>query len=250
MSPNVRSTVFARNLRVSLITFLFLLSGAFVSQASAQVRSTAVMFAFAGVKLPMPTPAAVNYSRPMARLVGTSERAALPRPFRPRIVLIETNHPVAPAPTTPAVPAAPVSAAPVPAVSAASALEVRALALINAERAKKGLKPMVLDSLLLQAARMHSQNMATRDFFNHVSPDGKTANERLKVLGLHGWKAMGENIAYNMGYEDPVAFAVEKWLESPLHRQNMLSPMWTSSAIGIATASDGRIFFTELFLAR
>lgn len=247
MSPNVRSTFFARNLRVSLITFLFLLSGVFVSQASAQVRSTAVMFAFAGVKLPMPTPATLNYARPMARLVGTSEHTALPRPFRPRIVLIETNHPVAPAPVTPA---APVSPVPAPAMSAASALEIRALALINAERAKKGLKPLVLDSLLLQAARMHSQNMATRDFFNHVSPDGKTANERLKVLGLHGWKAMGENIAYNMGYEDPVAFAVEKWMESPLHRQNMLSPMWTSSAIGIATAADGRIFFTELFLAR
>ncbi|MEO6392572.1 MAG: CAP domain-containing protein [Pyrinomonadaceae bacterium] len=244
MSPNVRSYVFARNLRVSLITFLFLLSGLFVSQASAQVRSTAVMFAFVGVKLPMPTPATTNYAHPMARLVGTSERAALPRPFRPRLVLLETNHSVAPAP------AAPVSAAPVPAMSAASALETRALELINAERAKKGLKPLVLDSLLLQAARMHSQSMATKGFFNHVSPDGKTANERLKVLGLHGWKAMGENIAYNQGYDDPVAFAVEKWMESPLHRQNMLSPMWTSSAIGIATAADGRIFFTELFLAR
>ena len=128
--------------------------------------------------------------------------------------------------------------------------EQRVLQLINQERAAKGLRPLVWDATLSRAARMHSENMANRGFFNHVSPDGHTASDRIKLCGMHGWSALGENIAFNQGFEDPVAFAVEQWLKSPLHRQNMLSPMWSSSAVGIATAADGRIFFTELFLAR
>jgi uncharacterized protein YkwD len=179
-------------------------------------------------------------------MVGSTDSMEVFRPFRPRIVMLVPVPTVDSAHTAAATPAAPAE----PAALSATSLEQRVLQLINKQRAAKGLGALVTDPILLRAARMHSQNMATRNFFNHVSPDGKTATQRIRECGLRGWRALGENISYNQGYDDPAAFAVEKWLESPMHRENMLNPMWTSTAVGIATAADGRIFFTELFLAR
>jgi uncharacterized protein YkwD len=227
--------------RFSLFT-LILLTVAF-SAPNISAQSSAAQFVLTGVRLPVPTSPAKNtsYAHPMARLVGSTERADLPRAYRSRIVLLDTNANAHTATT--AIPA-PVGSA------GATSQEQRVLQLINKLRTSRGLKTLDWDSTLLRAARMHSENMAKRDFFNHVGPDGKTATERIKMCGLRGWRALGENIHFNQGYDDPVAFAIERWMASPLHRQNMLNPMWSSSAVGIATASDGRIFFTELFLAR
>ena len=69
-------------------------------------------------------------------------------------------------------------------------------------------------------------------------------------MGLRGWKALGENIAYNQGYSDPTAFAVERWMVSEKHRENILNGEFTHAGIGIAHASDGRVFFTQVFMER
>ena len=98
-------------------------------------------------------------------------------------------------------------------------------------------------------ARQHSEDMARKNFFSHEGPDGGTV-ERARELGIRGWKALGENIAYNQGFEDPAAFAVERWMGSSKHRSNILSEMFTRSGLGIARAADGRIFFTQVFVAR
>lgn len=237
MSPNTRSAVSSRRLQVTFLTITLFAFLAFAPAISAQANKAIPVFAFTAYKLPMTlkADAAKNNARPVARLVGSSEHVDMPRPFRPRIVLLDKNHAATPEP----LPAA-----------GATDQEQRVLQLINQERAAKGLRALAWDPILSQAARQHSQNMANRGFFNHVSPDGRTASDRIKGCGMRGWSALGENLAFNQGFADPVAFAVEQWLKSPMHRQNMLSPMWTSSAVGIATAPDGRIFFTELFLAR
>ena len=244
MSPNESSARFSQVkfpiFAIALVAFCS------VSQiASGQTPIAASLFAVTASRLSIrANPNVVKYAHPVARMVGSTDSVEVFRPFRPRIVVLvptaDTAHAAATTPATPAEPAA---------VSATSQ-EQRVLQLINKQRSARGLRTLVMDPILLRAARMHSQNMATRNFFNHVSPDGKTATQRIRECGLRGWRALGENIAYNQGYDDPAAFAVEKWLDSPMHRENMLNPMWTSTAVGIATAADGRIFFTELFLAR
>ena len=62
--------------------------------------------------------------------------------------------------------------------------------------------------------------------------------------------SIGENIAFNRGYKDPVEVAVELWLKSPSHRQNLLKSDWSESAVGIAVADDGSYYFTQVFLTR
>jgi uncharacterized protein YkwD len=98
-------------------------------------------------------------------------------------------------------------------------------------------------------ARQHSEDMARQNFFSHAGPGGDTT-DRARSLGIRGWSALGENIAYNQGFDDPAAFAVERWMGSPKHRSNILSRMFTRSGLGIARAADGRIFFTQVFVAR
>ena len=103
---------------------------------------------------------------------------------------------------------------------------------------------------LTRIARYHSENMARDGILNHVDRDGLDLRGRAEVLGLHGWRALGENIAYNQGYSDPTAFAVERWMVSDKHRENILNGEFTHAGIGIARSADGRVFFTQVFMER
>jgi uncharacterized protein YkwD len=133
---------------------------------------------------------------------------------------------------------------------AATSDERRAFDLINAERRSRGLRPLVLDGSLTRIARYHSETMARDGILNHVDRDGLDLTGRAEVLGLRGWRALGENIAYNQGYPDPTAFAVERWMISEKHRENILNGTFTHAGIGIARAADGRVFFTQVFMER
>jgi uncharacterized protein YkwD len=99
-------------------------------------------------------------------------------------------------------------------------------------------------------ARLHSENMARQNFFDHTNPQGENMTMRARACGVCGWSAIAENIAYNSGYDDPAAFAVERWLTSPKHRTNMLRGGFTHSGVGVARAADGRVFFTQVFVTR
>ncbi|HEX8853658.1 MAG TPA: CAP domain-containing protein [Pyrinomonadaceae bacterium] len=133
---------------------------------------------------------------------------------------------------------------------AASSEERRAFDLINAERRRRGQQPLVWDGELTYMARVHSDNMARQNFFNHIDREGLDMSGRAGALGLRGWRALGENIAYNQGYDDPAAFAVERWMTSSKHRENILNGQFTHAGLGVARASDGRVFFTQVFMTR
>lgn len=129
-------------------------------------------------------------------------------------------------------------------------LEKQTFALINQKRAEIGLQPLIWSDDVAKIARLHSENMAKFNFFSHKGMDGKMVNDRADSLGITKWTAMGENIAYNRGYQNPLEFAVEKWLQSQGHRENLLNKRWKESAIGIAVTDDGTYYFTQVFLKK
>ncbi len=92
--------------------------------------------------------------------------------------------------------------------------------------------------------------MARGGYLNHVDRDGLDLKARAQALGLHGWRTLGENIAYNQGYDDPTGFAVERWMVSQKHRENAMNDEYTHAAVGIARASDGTYYFTQVFMKR
>ena len=204
-------------------------SQAFVISTSLSLSATTV-FANGGKNTPK------TAERPVARMLSTSSRPEIPSQVRARLVARGA---------TPTATSYAASAA-----VAATGDERRAFELINAERQKRGLRPLILDGSLTRVARYHSDNMAREGFFNHMDRDGLDISGRAQVLGLRGWRTLGENIAYNQGYTDPTAFAVERWMISSKHRENILSDEYTHAGLGIARSADGRVFFTQVFMRR
>ena len=127
-------------------------------------------------------------------------------------------------------------------------LERKTFDLINKHRKTLALEPLMWSDEIAKIARLHSENMANFKFFSHAGLDGLMVNDRADAVGINKWQAISENIASNRGYENPVEYAVERWLLSPKHRANLLNSRWTESGIGIAVAADGTYYFTEVFL--
>jgi uncharacterized protein YkwD len=147
------------------------------------------------------------------------------------------------------VPASTLPASSSPAVEP-NAIERRAFEQTNLVRVQNGLPPFVWDADICRMARTHSENMSREGFFSHVTPAGLRLRDRARAAGILQYAVLGENIAYNQGYQDPGAFAVEKWMESPKHRANILSPEFRGMAIGSFVAPDGSIYLTQTFIKR
>lgn len=128
--------------------------------------------------------------------------------------------------------------------------ESQTFELINQKRSELGLQVLVWSDDVAKIARLHSENMAKYQFFSHRGIDGKMVNDRADLLGITKWTAMGENIAFNRGYQKPIECAVERWMESVGHRENILNLRWRESAIGIAVTDEGTFYFTQVFLVR
>ncbi|HUQ34609.1 MAG TPA: CAP domain-containing protein [Pyrinomonadaceae bacterium] len=131
---------------------------------------------------------------------------------------------------------------------APNSLERQAFNLINSERERNGLSPLVWDSELCRVARGHSETMGRLNFFDHEGPDGNLL-DRVGARGVM-WRSLGENIAFNQGDTDPAGLAVNQWMHSPKHRANILRGNFTHSAIGVARMADGRVYLTQVFIMR
>lgn len=128
------------------------------------------------------------------------------------------------------------------------ALEKQAFDLINKLRRESGAPALKWNSKVAELARSHSQNMALHNFFSHTGIRGGLVDQRAIDLGLDKWSSIGENIAYLRGFDEPAAYAVERWMMSTSHRRNLLDPRWRESGIGLAIRPDGTHYFTQVFM--
>ena len=134
--------------------------------------------------------------------------------------------------------------------STANDIEKRAFEQTNAERIKNGLPPFTWDADLGRLSRTYSETMSRLGFFAHVTPDGKRLPDRARAAGIRHYSVLGENLAYNQGYDDPGTLAVERWMLSPKHRANILSSEFRAMAIGSYVAPDGSVYLTQTFIKR
>lgn len=102
--------------------------------------------------------------------------------------------------------------------------------LINGLRAVNNIKPLEYCTKAEAVATAHSNDMATRNYFNHESPEGIKVGTRLTEGGVE-WYACGENIA--AGVYDPYALA-NGWYNSEGHRKNILNKGFKYLGIGFA----------------
>ncbi|MFF5208818.1 CAP domain-containing protein [Streptosporangium sp. NPDC000396] len=114
--------------------------------------------------------------------------------------------------------------------------EEEVVRLTNIERQKGGCAPLIHDSKLHKAAQGHSADMASKNYFNHTSQDGRTMTDRIKATGFGPMSAWAENIA--MGQRTP-AEVVKGWMNSSGHRANIMNCAYTHIGAGMATSGRG-----------
>lgn len=144
--------------------------------------------------------------------------------------------------------------------------------LINQERVKREMAALQWDEEIAVIARNHSLDMGKEDYFSHVNRDGQNATDRgasagydcIKDYGSYYTFGLAENIHQGWLYSsittingvdfynwlsqgDIAARAVNGWMGSQGHRENILKDTYDRTGIGIAVKSEGRVFITQNF---
>jgi len=122
--------------------------------------------------------------------------------------------------------------------------ERQMIELVNQERRKAGLRPLVVDTRLVELARKKSCDMAVNGYFSHKSQRYGYPEQMVDKAGIPN-KGVGENIAVSFTVEN----AHTALMDSPGHRANILDPRYTHFGVGIVVAGDGdRLLVTQLFI--
>ncbi len=122
---------------------------------------------------------------------------------------------------------------------------------INNERTGNGMPALAASGCVTYVAQIRSNDMASRGYFSHVSPDGSTAFTLMNQYEVpYGWA--GENLARN-NYPDGVTveIAIRDLMASSGHRANILNILganYTSIGVAVANDGEGKKYFTVIFI--
>lgn len=104
----------------------------------------------------------------------------------------------------------------------------------NAERRGSGQSELKLNDLLSRAASVKAQDMASRNYWSHNTPENTPPWNFVRATGYDAPK-LGENLA--AGFVDAHS-TVKAWMASPSHRDNLLDPTYSQVGFGFANAPD------------
>ncbi|WP_026581541.1 CAP domain-containing protein [Bacillus sp. J33] len=100
--------------------------------------------------------------------------------------------------------------------------------LANKERTRKGLKPLMMDSILAGAAKQKSKDMMKFEYVSHNSPTYGNPTKMLRNQQISFLKVK-ENIG--AGYRNADAM-FSAWMNSSIHRANILNNRATHIGVG------------------
>ncbi len=104
----------------------------------------------------------------------------------------------------------------------------------NQNRLSNGLPAFSLNSQLNAAAQNKANHMIDNNYWAHVAPDGTTPWYFFDQAG-YAYLVAGENLAY--GFDTSLG-AVNGWMASPSHRDNILLPDYEEVGFGIANGEN------------
>jgi len=128
----------------------------------------------------------------------------------------------------------------------ASVLPAVLTSITNEDRVANKVLPLVENNLLDQAAKMKAEDMASRGYFSHTTPDGKNPWYWLDQVG-YKYSYAGENLAVNFFESKDVA---EAWMNSPTHRANIVKKEFTEVGTGVANGiyeGKATVFVAQFF---
>lgn len=108
------------------------------------------------------------------------------------------------------------------------------LADTNSQRQQNQQAGLLLDDKLSAAAQAKANDMATRDYWSHKTPDGSPPWIFFSAKNYQYQKA-GENLAAGFDTEQSV---VNAWMASVSHRHNLLDPAYKDVGFGVANIAN------------
>jgi uncharacterized protein YkwD len=116
---------------------------------------------------------------------------------------------------------------------------------VNLYRMSLDLPPLIVDPVICAQAKVHSERMAKTRTMSH---DG--FRERVESVAQQiPYRSAAENLATNMGQQEPDAVAVQGWIESPGHHRNMIG-RFDLTGISVVQNDKGEYYFTQIFVRK
>ena len=110
----------------------------------------------------------------------------------------------------------------------------RLLQTTNDQRKANSRTELKANDKLVAAAQAKANDMAKRNYWAHVTPDGKQPWVFVQQAGYEYQKA-GENLAYGF---DTSADTITGWMNSKTHRENLLDPAYSEVGFGYANVAN------------
>lgn len=127
--------------------------------------------------------------------------------------------------------------------STTSQFEQEVAKLINEIRTEAGLKPLTLDSHLSDVARLKSEDLRDKEYFDHQSPTYGSPFDMMEEFNI-SYSYAGENIAAGQRTPEEVVTA---WMNSPGHKANILKKEFTTIGVGYAAGGAYKHYWTQMF---
>lgn len=103
---------------------------------------------------------------------------------------------------------------------------------VNRLRRDNGLDELAPSAPLYTAAAIHSADMACRNFVDHIGSDGSSWYTRIAAQGYSYSTALENIMVANPDFGGDAQYAFNWWLNSQIHRDNMLNPKVTEVGLG------------------
>lgn len=106
----------------------------------------------------------------------------------------------------------------------------------NSQRAAFSANALSLNSKLNSAAQAKANDMATRNYWSHNTPDGNPPWYFITNAG-YSYSRAGENLAYGFTEVNGTSGVIAGWMNSPSHKENLINPAFTEVGFGVANAA-------------
>ena len=118
------------------------------------------------------------------------------------------------------------------------------LSLVNEEREENGLGKLSWGTTCEVAAALRARELM--ESYSHTRPDGSEWSTACPIPDEGGWS--GENLMAGNASPSP-ALAVEAWMNSEKHRENILNPNFTKLSVGLVFDPDSQyqIYWSQYF---
>jgi uncharacterized protein YkwD len=108
------------------------------------------------------------------------------------------------------------------------------LSATNTQRSNNGAGSLTANAQLASAAQSKAEDMVAKNYWAHVSPDGKQPWAFITAAGYQ-YTSAGENLAYGFVSSGDTIIG---WMNSPSHKENLLNKTFTEVGFGIANSTN------------